>query len=369
MRLPLPVHLTEGLKFKAGKEANMSVTSKEFGCSRDGRELKLYTITGKNGLTAVVTNLGAILVSLMVPDAQGNVEDVVLGFDKADDYYGNPSFFGATIGPNANRIGNAEYEIDGVHYELDINDNDRNNLHSHIENGYHKRVWDVDNDDNSVTFSIEDPATLGFPGNKKLSVTYTVTDDNELKLHYVGSSDENTILNPTNHSYFNLDGIKSGCICEHKIQIEADEYTPTDNQSIPTGEIASVKGTPMDLTSPTVIKDHIGDDFEQLNFAGGYDHNFCVRGYDGSLRKVATVWAAKSSRVMEVYSDLPGVQFYAGNFIKEGQVGKDGAVFNKRYGLCLETQFYPDAIHHENFQSPVFGPERSLDTTTIYAFK
>ena len=146
----------------------MSVTSKEFGCSRDGRELKLYTITGKNGLSATVTNLGAILVSLIVPDAQGNKEDIVLGFDKADDYYGNPSFFGATIGPNANRIGNAEYEIDGVHYELDINDNDRNNLHSHIDNGYHKRVWDVDTADNSVTFSIEDPGTLGFPGNKIL---------------------------------------------------------------------------------------------------------------------------------------------------------------------------------------------------------
>ena len=347
----------------------MSVTSKEFGCSRDGRELRLYTITGKNGLTAVVTNLGAILVSLIVPDAQGNKEDIVLGFDKADDYYGNPSFFGATIGPNANRIGNAEYEIDGVHYELDINDNDRNNLHSHIDNGYHKRVWDADNTDNSVTFSIEDPATLGFPGNKKLSVTYTVTDDNELKLHYVGSSDENTILNPTNHSYFNLDGFKAGSICGHKIQIEADEFTPTDDESIPTGDIASVKGTPMDLTTPTVIGDHIDDDFEQLNFAGGYDHNFCVRGYDGTLRKVATVWAEKSSRVMEVYSDLPGVQFYAGNFIQEGQTGKEGAVFNKRYGLCLETQFYPDAIHHENFQSPVFGPEKSLDTTTVYAFK
>ncbi len=359
--------MTEELRYKEDKEVSVNVT--EFGCSRDGRQINLYTITGKGGLTASVTNLGAILVSLKVPDKNGVAEDVVLGFDKAEDYYGNPSFFGATIGPNANRIGNAEYEIDGVHYQLDINDNDRNNLHSHIDNGYHKRMWEVQTDDNSVTFSIEDPGTLGFPGNKKLSVTYTVTDDNELKLHYVGSSDENTILNPTNHSYFNLDGFKAGSIMDHSIQIEADEFTPTDDESIPSGEIASVKGTPMDLTAKVRVGEHIDDDFEQLNFAGGYDHNFCVRGYDGTLRKVATVWAAKSSRVMEVYSDLPGVQFYAGNFIAEGQIGKEGAVFNKRYGLCLETQFYPDAIHHKNFVQPIVGPDKSLDTVTIYAFK
>ncbi len=347
----------------------MSVTSKEFGCSRDSRELRLYTITNKNGMSASVTNLGAILVSLCVPDKDGNAEDIVLGFDKAEDYYGNPSFFGATIGPNANRIGNAQIEIDGVNYELDVNDNDRNNLHSHMENGYHKRVWDADVKDDSVTFSIEDPGTLGFPGNKKLSVTYTLTDDNELKLHYVGSADENTIINPTNHSYFNLDGFKAGSIVDHEIQIEADEFTPTDDEAIPVGEIAPVKGTPMDLTSRVRIGDHIDDAYEQLEFAGGYDHNYCIRGYDGKMRKAATVWAAKSSRIMEVYTDLPGIQFYAGNFIEEGQVGKEGAVFNKRYGLCLETQYYPDAIHHSNFAQPVFGPDKTLDTVTVYAFK
>ena len=347
----------------------MSVTSKEFGCSRDGRQLMLMTITNKNGMSADVTNLGAILVRLFVPDAEGRAEDVVLGFDKAEDYYGNPSFFGATIGPNANRIGNAEYEIDGIHYELDINDNDRNNLHSHIENGYHKRVWEYEASDNSVTFSIEDPATLGFPGTKKLSVTYTLTDDNELKLYYQGSADEKTILNPTNHSYFNLDGFNKGSIVDHEIQLECDEYTPTDDESIPFGEIASVKGTPMDLTSRIRIGDHIDDAFEQLEYAGGYDHNFCIRGYDGQMRKAATVWAAKSSRMMEVYTDLPGIQFYAGNFIKEGQIGKEGAVFNKRYGLCLETQYYPDAVHHDNFIKPFVGPDKKLETTTIYAFK
>lgn len=347
----------------------MSVTSENFGTSREGREIKLYTIKGKGGVIAKVTNLGAILVSLIVPDKDGKADDIVLGFDKGEDYYGNPSFFGATVGPCANRIGNAKYEIDGVGYTLDVNDNGRNNLHSHYENGYHKRIWEVLEDDNSVTFTIEDPGTLGFPGNKKMSVTYTVTDKNELELHYHGTSDANTILNPTNHSYFNLDGFKAGSITGHRIQLEADEFTPTDNESIPSGEIASVKGTPMDLTSAITISDHIDDDYEQLKFAGGYDHNFCIRDYDGKMRKAATVWAEKSSRVIEVYTDLPGIQFYAGNFIAEGQVGKEGAVFNKRYGLCLETQFYPDAINHANFPSPVFGPGRELDTTTVYAFK
>ncbi len=347
----------------------MSVSSKEFGCGRDGRQLMLYTITNDKGMSADVTNLGAILVRLFVPDKNGKAEDVVLGFDKAEDYYGNPSFFGATIGPNANRIGNAEIEIDGVHYELDINDNDRNNLHSHMDNGYHKRVWDAEIIENGVTFSIEDPATLGFPGNKKLAVTYQLTEDNELKLHYVGSADETTILNPTNHTYFNLDGFSSGSIVDEMIQLECDEFTPTDDESIPSGEIASVKGTPMDLTSRIRIGDHIDDEYEQLVFAGGYDHNFCIRGYDGKMRKAASVWAAKSSRMMEVYTDLPGIQFYAGNFIKEGQIGKEGAVFNKRYGLCLETQFYPDAIHHDNFVKPLVGPDKTLDTTTVYAFK
>ena len=146
-------------------------------------------------------------------------------------------------------------------------------------------------------------------------------------------------------------------------------HTPTDDESIPSGEIASVKGTPMDLTSRIRIGDHIDDAFDQLEFAGGYDHNFCIRGYDGQMRKAATVWAAKSSRMMEVYTDLPGIQFYAGNFIEEGQIGKEGAVFNKRYGLCLETQYYPDAIHHENFVQPLVGPDKKLETTTVYAFK
>ncbi len=349
----------------------MSVTQEAFGKSRDGRDLFLYTIENGNGMKAKVTNLGAILVQLWVKDKEGKAQDIVLGYDSADRYYSNPSFFGATVGPSANRIGGASYEIDGVNYDIDVNDGP-NNLHSHYELGYHKRVWDVETFDDGVRFYISDPATLGFPGNKEVSVTYTVTDKNELKLHYHGTSDEKTILNLTNHTYFNLDGHDSGNILDHEIELKCANYTPCVKGSIPTGEIAPVSGTPMDLTSRKRVGDDIDTDFEQLNNAGGYDHNFCIDGFDGSLRQCATVWAAKSGRVMKVYTDLPGVQFYAGNFITP-EDGKGGYHYEKRAGLCLETQYYPDTIHHENFPSCLFGGSeddaRVYDTVTVYAFE
>lgn len=349
----------------------MAVTQEVYGKSRDGRDIILYTITNSKGMKAQVTNLGAILVSLWVPDASGKAEDIVLGFDTAEEYYDNSCFFGATIGPNANRIGDASYEIDGICYELDDNDGG-NNLHSHFELGYHKRMWDAETSEDSVIFSIYDPATLGFPGVKEITLTYSLTENNELKLHYYGTSDQPTIINLTNHTYFNLDGHDSGSIVDHEIKLNCAKYTPTVPGSIPTGEIADVAGTPMDLTSFTRIGDHIDDDFDQLEMAGGYDHNFCIDGYDKSLRETATVKAAKSGRVMKVYTDLPGVQFYAGNFIKP-QTGKGGCTYNKRGGLCLETQYYPDTVNHDNFPSCIFGgegeDEKIYDTVTVYAFE
>ena len=349
----------------------MSVTQKAFGKSRDGRDVILYTITNSKGMKAVVTNLGANLVQLWVPDAEGNIDDVVLGFDSVEEYYDNSCFFGATIGPNANRIGEASYEIDGINYEIDENDGP-NNLHSHFELGYHKRMWDAETTEDSVIFSIYDPATLGFPGVKEITLTYTVTENNELKLHYYGTSDQPTIINLTNHTYFNLDGHNNGTIMGHEIKLNCAKYTPTIPGSIPTGEIADVAGTPMDLTSFRKVSEHIDDDYEQLVMAKGYDHNFCIDGYDGTLRETATVKGEKSGRVMKVYTDLPGVQFYAGNCIKK-LAGKAGASYGKRSGLCLETQYYPDTIHHDNFPSCIFGGEgedaRVYDTVTVYAFE
>ena len=347
----------------------MAVEKCVFGKSPAGQEVYLYTITNEKGMKAAVTNLGAVLVKLLVPDKDGKVEDVVLGFDKAEDYFNNPSFFGAVIGPSANRIAGASFVIDGITYQLDVNDND-NNLHSHKEDGYHKQLWDAAVGENSVTFTLEDTdGNMGFPGNKKISVTYSLNDNNELKLHYHGSSDKKTILNLTNHTYFNLDGHGSGSIEEHEISMNASYYTPVVAGAIPTGEIATVQGTPMDLTTAKKIGAEINADFEQLQLTGGYDHNWVIDNQNDGLTLFATVKAPRSGRVMKAYTTLPGFQFYAGNFVDEQQ-GKDGAVYGKRHGFCLETQYYPDTIHHENFPSCIFGGEAGdYDSVTVYAFE
>ena len=348
----------------------MGITIEEsvFGTYTDGTKIKLFTLTNENGMSISVTDLGAILVKAIVPDKNKAAADVVLGFDKAEDYLYNPSFFGAVIGPNANRIAGASYEIDGHTYQLDVNDNE-NNLHSHKDHGYHKCVWTAALCDNSVTFSLEDSdGNMGFPGNKSMSVRYTLSDENELKIHYHGTSDKRTILNPTNHTYFNLEGHDSGRMEDHELWLGASRYTPVVAGAIPTGELAAVEGTPMDFTTSKKVGRDIGQDFEQLRLTGGYDHNWVVDDWDGSLRHIATVKAPVSGRVMKVYTTLPGVQFYAGNFIDE-QKGKEGANYGFRMGLCLETQYFPDSVHHTNFPSCVFGPEKEYDSETVYKFQ
>lgn len=346
----------------------ITVESKNFGKSNDGRNIVLYTMKNANGMEASVMNLGAILVELKVPDTNGNVEDIVLGFDSGEKYYNNISFFGAVIGPNANRIGGAAYTLDGVDYQLAVNDNE-NNLHSDFEKGYHVLLWDTEVLSDGVTFSLQDTdGNMGFPGNKKLQLTYTLDEDNGLTLRYHGSSDRRTILNPTNHSYFNLEGHAAGKIEDHVLWLKADSYTPVVEGAIPTGEIAPVKGTPMDFTAEKVVGQEIEADMEQLKLTKGYDHNFVITGADGSLQHIATVKAPKSRRVMKVYTTLPGVQFYAGNCI-DRQTGKDGVMYDKRHGLCLETQYYPDTIHHDNFPSCVFGEGKDYDSVTVYRFE
>ncbi|MBQ7956029.1 MAG: galactose mutarotase [Lachnospiraceae bacterium] len=345
----------------------MSIVTREFGITPDGEKITLYAISNSKGMCAEVINYGAILVALKVPDKNGKIEDVVLGYEKLEGYYENPSFFGATVGPNANRIGNAAFELDGVKYVLDKNDGE-NNLHSHIEKGYHKVVWNAQKGDNSVTFTFEDvDGNLGFPGNRKFSVTYTLDEENKLTLHYHGISDKNTIINFTNHTYFNLTGHNSGRIEDHVLCLKASNYTPAVPGSIPTGEIAPVEGTPMDFTKPCRIGDRIDADFDQLTMAGGYDHNWVIDGWDGKVQLFAELSAPGTDRVMKAYTDLPGVQFYAGNFVQPAD-GKEGAAYGPRTGLCLETQFYPDTANKVNFPSAVFGPDREYDYTTIYEF-
>lgn len=344
----------------------MALKKRNFGV--EGQEATLYTLENGNGMKAEVTNYGANLVNLFVPDKNGVVEDVVLGFDSVKDYMKNPSFFGATIGPNANRIADAKFSIDGVEYQLDVNDG-KNNLHSHIKDGYHKLLWDAEEGENSVTFTIRDTdGYMGFPGNKELSLTYTLDDENGLTLHYHAKSDKNTVLNPTNHSYFNLDGHKAGNIEDHIMMINASCYTPVVPGAIPTGELAPVKGTPMDFTAEKVVGKEIRENMEQLLLTLGYDHNWVVDGWNGELRHIATTIGPKSGRKMHTYSTLPGVQFYAGNCIVD-QTGKDGASYTKRSGLCLETQYYPNSINTPSFPSCVFGGEKEYDSVTVYRFE
>lgn len=346
----------------------MGIVKELFGTAKDGKEVYAFTLENVKGVKAKVINYGAILVNLYVPDADGNVEDVVLGFDNLEGYYGNGSFFGATIGPSANRIADASFELNGKVYQLDVNDG-TNNLHSHKELGYHKRVWDARvNDDNSVTFSLEAPdGDMGFPGNKKVSLTYSLSDENELKLAYHGVSDMDTLLNMTNHTYFNLGGHKAGKIEDHLLTLHASCYTPVVPGAIPTGEIALVEGTPMDFTQAKPIGRDINADFEQLKLTLGYDHNWVIDNADGSLREFAVLEDPKSGRKMKAFTTLPGVQFYAGNCISE-EIGKEGAAYGPRLGMCLETQYYPDTIHKPQFPSAVFGPKREYDAVTVYQF-
>lgn len=338
-----------------------------FGTTQDGKTASLFVMENRNGMKVSVSDFGAELVKLEVPGKDGVIKDVTLGFDDVTGYESNPSFFGAVIGPIANRTGNATFEVDGKKYQLAVNDGP-NNLHSDAEIGTHKRLWNAIEGENSVTFTLKlADGEMGFPGNKECQITYTLTDDNEIKLEYKATSDANCPINFTNHAYFNLLGHDAGNIESHKLQILADNFTPTDSGSIPSGEIATVQGTPMDFNEMHVIGERIGDSFEQLVFAGGYDHNWVLNNQNKGIRLIATAVAPDDSRTMEVYTDLPGVQFYAGNFIAR-QSGKNGVTYDKRSGFCLETQVYPDSVNKENFPDCIYGPGKVYETTTIYKF-
>lgn len=327
----------------------------------------LYTFENKNGMIMEVTDFGATLYSLIVPDKDGNPVDVNLGYDDPQGYMGpSGTGFGATIGRNGNRIAKAQFTLNGKVYELDKN-NSGNNLHSGLDY-YHYRMWNVKGTtENSITFSLHSPdGDQGYPGTLDIDVTYTLTDDNELRIDYDGIVDADTIVNMTNHSYFNLNGHASGNILEHELWVDADAYTATDAELIPTGEIVAVEGTPMDFRTKKLVGRDIDADYEATKLGGGYDHNWCLNN-DGKFAKVIELSSELSGITMEVYTDLPGVQIYAGNFLKN-ELGKDGIVYKHRQGICFETQYYPDAINHENFPSPVCKKGEEYKTTTIYKF-
>ena len=348
----------------------MGITTRSFGKTADGAEVTLYRIENSRGMAAEIIDFGAHLVSLFVPGRDESTDDVVLGFDDIKGYETNPCFFGSVIGRSANRIGKAHFELNGVGYDLEKNESG-NNLHTSFAHGYHKRIFKAEagSDGCSVKLSLESPdGDDGFPGNLTMSVTYRVTEENEIELIYEGVSDADTVFNPTNHSYFNLAGHNSGTAMGHSLQLLASHFTPVEKDSITTGEIRAVAGTPFDFTEPHVIGERINDADQQLGFGGGYDHNFAIDGYDGSLRKIAVLADEKSGREMSVYTDLPGVQFYAGNFIAP-LTGKGGAAYGKRCAVCLETQFFPNAINRPEFVSPVLKAGEKFRSVTKYCFK
>ena len=336
----------------------------------DGKTASLYTLKNSSGMTAVISDFGANLVKLLVPDKNGTLTDVVLGYDKLEYYFDNTNFFGALVGPCANRTAGAEFSIDGTVYKIAVNDGP-NNLHSDIDNGFHKRLWNAETGSDSVEFTLEVPdGDLGFPGNRKVSVKYTLSEDNTLRLHYHASSDKKTIFNMTNHSYFNLAGQNSGRnIEDHIVYFNSDRYTPVAKGSIPLGRLDKVKGTPFDFTTPIKVGARINDDSEQLKLTGGYDHNYEINGYDGkTLREAAWAEDPASGRKMTVSTTLPGVQFYTGNYVNKIGYGKDGASYDKRSGMCFESQYFPNSANDPTFEKPVFGPGKDYDAVTAFKF-
>lgn len=341
--------------------------TRSFAQNTKGEAATLYTFENKNGMIMEVSDFGATLYALLVPDKDGNLCDVVLGYDNPEGYEGpSGTFFGATVGRNANRIGNASYVLNGKTYELDKNDGN-NNLHSGLD-FYSFRIWDVKNTtENSITFSLHSPdGDQGYPGALDVDVTYTLLDDNTLQIEYHGIPDADTIVNMTNHSYFNLNGHASGDVLKHTLWVDADHYTRANAESIPTGEITPVDGTPMDFRVKKEVGRDIDADYEAVIFGKGYDHNWCLNN-NGTFAKVAEINADVSGITMEVYTDLPGVQIYSGNFLIE-ELGKQGVVYKKRQGICFETQYYPDAINHDNFEGPVCKAGEVYKTTTCYKF-
>lgn len=347
----------------------MAVTQENFGKSREGEQLSIFTIENAHGTKVRVTDLGATIVSIFFRDKNEKLKDIILGYDDPEGYYQGTCFFGACIGRSGNRIDKAKFSLDGKTYQLAVNDN-QNNLHSGPD-GFDKRRFDLTGrTDNSVTLSVKDPDLKeGYPGNFEASVTYTLTDDNCLLLHYEASCDRDTVCNMTNHTYFNLGGQESGSIEDTELWLAAREYTPVrDHEAIPTGEYAPVAGTPFDFTTAKTIGRDIREDNEQLKFVGGYDHNFVLQREKGTRLKFAEAYQPKTGICMEAFTDLPGFQFYAGNFITENEKGKKGAVYGKRHGFCLETQFYPNSINQEGFAKPVLRAGEKFESTTCYKF-
>ncbi|HHU96302.1 MAG: aldose epimerase family protein [Bacteroidota bacterium] len=334
-----------------------------------GESTDLYVLKNANGVEVTLTNYGARIVSVMVPDREGNWHDVVLGFDNIDDFVNNDNNFGATIGRYGNRIANGIITVDGVEYQLPQN-NFGHTLHGGPE-GYHMQVFKAEQlSDQSIAFTyVSADGEEGFPGTLNMKVTMTLTDDNAIDLQYEAETDKETVVNLTNHSYFNLSGDANNTILDHLLMINADQFTPVDNTFMTTGEILSVEGTPMDFRTPTAVGERIDQyDFDQLKNGDGYDHNWVLNTGGDISQVAATLYSPTTGIQLEVYTSEPGVQVYSGNFLDGTLTGKGGTIYKKRTAICLETQKYPDSPNKADWPSPYLKPGEKYTSRCIYKF-
>lgn len=330
----------------------------------DGAEVLLYTLTNDRGFEVSIITYGGAITSLKIPDRNGVFGDIVLGYETLDDYVRNPRYFGALIGRHANRIGMGKFSLNGVDYQLPQN-NGVNHLHGGFK-GFDKRIWSASEDGSVLRLAyLSKDGEENYPGNLTAEVTYRLSD-NQLSIEYRASTDADTIVNLTNHSYFNLKG--EGTILDHELTLNADNFTPVSNDLIPSGEIKSLEATPMDFRNSKAIGAQISEPYDQLGFTGGYDHNFVLNDWDGSLRSAARLYEASTGRVVEILTTQPGMQFYSGNFLDGSLVGKKGTVYHRYAGLCLEPQHFPDAPNHSNFPSTVLRPGEEYNQVTVFRF-
>lgn len=349
-------------------ETQQVVKAEDFKSTVQGKETALYTLQNKKGMQVAITNYGGRIVSWLAPDKNGDFDDIVLGFDSIEGYLNaNEVYFGALIGRYGNRIDGGEFSLNGQNFELATN-NGPNHLHGG-PGGFHNVVWDAEQLDGQhlvLTYFSED-GEEGYPGNLKVKVHYILTDNNELKIDYTATTDKATPVNLTNHAFFNLGGAASGSINNHELMIDADQYTPVDSTLIPTGEIASVEGTPFDFTTPKPIGKDLGKEDKQLAYGKGYDHNFVLsNSSNGKLDRAAKVVDPESGRVMEIFTTEPGIQFYGGNFLNGSDTGKEGEPYKHRTAFCLEPQHFPDSPNQENFPSTILEPDSVYHSFSLY---
>jgi aldose 1-epimerase len=350
--------------------AQATVTKAPFGTA-DGQSVDLYTLRNVHGLEAKITNYGGILVSLKVPDRNGKFDDVVLGFNDLDTYLKGDPYFGALIGRYGNRIAKGRFTLNGVEYKLAVNNGD-NTLHGGLK-GFDKVVWTGKEMKTkagpavALTYLSKD-GEEGYPGNLNVRVVYTLTNNDEIKIDYSATTDKDTVINLTEHSYFNLAGEGNGDILNTIVTINGNRFLPTDAGSIPTGELRNVKGTPFDFLTPHAIGARINQDEEQLKLGNGYDHTWIINGRPGTLRYAAMAYDTTSGRTMQVWTTEPGMQFYTGNFLDGTLTGKSGKIYQRRFGFCFETQHYPDSPNHPAFPTTTLKKGATYRSTTIYRF-